>query len=1222
MAESAGSVELEVKLSRGQLDRQLSQVERDLASLKDREVKVSADFSKVSAAVTETQAKLRQLQADKANIVAIGGDTKAISAEIAKVKASLGDLKNKQIELKLSKDTLTRDLSQAQAQLGKLKQVKVDIDASGLKSKLAGLASEFGRGISQGVGQSISNQVVAAGGAAIGQLNIADSGIKQNAATVKVSTLADDTPAVTAALKALSGELGNAASSTELINSAYDVLSAKTSTLVGNLTNAQLTTKILDAATKGAIGGFSDTNTVADALTSTLNAYGKSADEAASFVDKFAATQNAGKITIDQYAQQIGKVAPLAAQAGVGLDELNGFIATATVSGVSVESTFSGIRQALAAVLKPTAEAATLSKALGVEFDAAALRSKGLSGILQELNAKGADTPEVLTQLFGSVEAVAAIAPSAGTGIKNLTANIAASADSAGTAQKAFEKVAGSYESQIKALQNATDDFKANSFEALTPAIEGISGLFKSAFSELDGGQAFFDSLNASATEFKSTLEANPEIAKALAEALSQASEAFGDAAVETLKGLTTALAENPQLIRESIDEFGGFLKLVIDTVSAVVQLSAQIAGVVGKAQELSDIKIPFAGKAGDLIKPIINPLGAAVDAKDALFGRGKKAAKRDSKGFTVAPGGGDLKAKTEGQIGPQAPTPKADGPAPAKPKPIDVKAIKGQAKQQKLAAKEKKKAAADAEKDEKRQIAAAQKAQRKSESEQKKALAAEQSAQKKAESQAKAALDAQKKAAEEKRKQQLEQFDRGFATQARTIDNRASDQSFSARSKQFKSGSGDASAATDKADRQATKERIVLKQQELAGIRGLVAKGIITEKEGADRRLKIEQDLRGQREQLLQQQQQAFVKKLQAETDAAKRSSGIRIALLDKEKAANDLLLQSLDRQNQLRQAGDNLVNARSDQAQSRTGIDIARATEGVDVARQLQSQDTGANLRRVLQQQAGQLGGSDVLGALRQQQQLQAQADAQRLAALRQQQSQEALSLELGLKQQQITAKNNALEADRAVILAKQNAIEAAGNLLKAKRLGDANEVANAKQAVDLAKQGISLAEAQAKAAQDNIAAQTALAKSAQDVLTIKQLTALEEAKAAAQANSRQRQRDFAGAADQQGQFLQSFGNSAVPIARSDPRRQQFVAAQAQLSGIGGSNQFQQSQRSAGLNGLGGKEVLSELQRMNGNLIEIGRTPRSISLTTADPMADLARVQETNTGNRLRGL
>jgi hypothetical protein len=70
------------------------------------------------------------------------------------------------------------------------------------------------------------------------------------------------------------------------------------------------------SATKGAMGGFSDTNTVADALTSTLNAYGQSADQAAAYTDKFAATQNAGKITIGQYAANIGKVAPLAAQGG------------------------------------------------------------------------------------------------------------------------------------------------------------------------------------------------------------------------------------------------------------------------------------------------------------------------------------------------------------------------------------------------------------------------------------------------------------------------------------------------------------------------------------------------------------------------------------------------------------------------------------------------------------------------------------------------------------------------------------------------------------------------------------------------------------------------------------------------------------------------------------------------------------------------------------------
>jgi hypothetical protein len=74
----------------------------------------------------------------------------------------------------------------------------------------------------------------------------------------------------------------------------------------------------------------------------------------------------------------------------------------------------------LSAILKPTAEASQLAAALGIQFDATALKTKGMSrASLPNSMPKGADTPEVLTQLFGSVEAVAAIAPSTGAGIKS-----------------------------------------------------------------------------------------------------------------------------------------------------------------------------------------------------------------------------------------------------------------------------------------------------------------------------------------------------------------------------------------------------------------------------------------------------------------------------------------------------------------------------------------------------------------------------------------------------------------------------------------------------------------------------------------------------------------------------------------------------------------------------------------------------------------------------------
>ena len=61
---------------------------------------------------------------------------------------------------------------------------------------------------------------------------------------------------------------------------------------------------VLKAASLGATGGFSDINTVGDAATSVLNAYGKSTKEAGLLIDGFIQTQNDGKVVVDQYAQE------------------------------------------------------------------------------------------------------------------------------------------------------------------------------------------------------------------------------------------------------------------------------------------------------------------------------------------------------------------------------------------------------------------------------------------------------------------------------------------------------------------------------------------------------------------------------------------------------------------------------------------------------------------------------------------------------------------------------------------------------------------------------------------------------------------------------------------------------------------------------------------------------------------------------------------------------
>ena len=125
---------------------------------------------------------------------------------------------------------------------------------------------------------------------------------------------------------------------------------------------------VLEASLQGAVGGMSELGTVSDACHQCSECLRVVCRQCWQAVDGFIQTQNDGKIVVDQYAQQIGRLAPIAASAGVSIDELNAAISTVTAQGVPIESTFAGLRQGIAAILKPSSEAAKLAEELGIQF--------------------------------------------------------------------------------------------------------------------------------------------------------------------------------------------------------------------------------------------------------------------------------------------------------------------------------------------------------------------------------------------------------------------------------------------------------------------------------------------------------------------------------------------------------------------------------------------------------------------------------------------------------------------------------------------------------------------------------------------------------------------------------------------------------------------------------------------------------------------------------------
>lgn len=200
---------------------------------------------------------------------------------------------------------------------------------------------------------------------------------------------------------------------------------------------------LTEISAKAASAGLTEVKTSADVITSALNAYGLSVENAQHVSDVFFKTTATGKITFSQIAGSMGELFPKAKTLGVSLEELSASAAALTASGVPVEQAMTGIGAAFDNVIKPSEEAKDLSKELGLGFSAAALQSKGWSNFLDEIVVKTGGNVELLGRLFGSTEAVNAIFALTGTdGGPRFAKALEEIRHSAGATDEAFRKQA------------------------------------------------------------------------------------------------------------------------------------------------------------------------------------------------------------------------------------------------------------------------------------------------------------------------------------------------------------------------------------------------------------------------------------------------------------------------------------------------------------------------------------------------------------------------------------------------------------------------------------------------------------------------------------------------------------------------------------------------------------------------------------------------------------
>lgn len=167
------------------------------------------------------------------------------------------------------------------------------------------------------------------------------------------------------------------------------------------------TSRLMNVSTRMAVSGFSTQEEALDALTTVLNAYKLSVNDAAKISDEFFQTIKLGKTTLSEIAPDIGKISATANLIGVSFEEVSAALATMTLNGIKTNVALTSMNQLMMNLTDPTKEAQDIFKEHGINLDMARIKTIGFAGAVKELS-KLSD--QEITQIASSRQGFRALA--------------------------------------------------------------------------------------------------------------------------------------------------------------------------------------------------------------------------------------------------------------------------------------------------------------------------------------------------------------------------------------------------------------------------------------------------------------------------------------------------------------------------------------------------------------------------------------------------------------------------------------------------------------------------------------------------------------------------------------------------------------------------------------------------------------------------------------------
>ncbi len=366
-------------------------------------------------------------------------------------------------------------------------------------------------------------------------------------------------------------------------------------------------------------------------LVSSLNAYGAGADQAQKFSDILFKTVEKGQTTLPELAASLAQVTGLAANAGIPFETLTASIAALTATGAPTSQAITSIKAAISNIVKPSKEASDTAAELGIQFNASALQSKGLEGVLLDVAKATGGNVETMAKLFGSTEALNAVLSLTGTGAEKFKSALEEIRNSAGATKTAFDEMVEALEFGNQRIQNALKVMLEGIGRPLLDEFGGIqnaiAAIFKAIGASVNEGELgeFVQQLEGLAGDAQRTLEA---IAKNLPEALASADfsefikgiEVVKEAIMQVFDGADLTTAEG---LKHAIEVVGsGFLTLsqfVGSTIKAIGPFVELLADVAKFMAELDPEFVKLAGAIGGIAIIAAPVLTAIISLSGAL---------------------------------------------------------------------------------------------------------------------------------------------------------------------------------------------------------------------------------------------------------------------------------------------------------------------------------------------------------------------------------------------------------------------------------------------------------------------------------------------------------------------------------------------------------------------------------------------------------------------------